>query len=132
MVDLLDYAIWGQNFGRTNCGNVADLNGDCLVDIRDYGMWRANFGHSAGAARPSGSPTPQSAPLLPPRPALATDLTPPADRPDAERAALADDRASEKWLAWAVQRTTGSVSSRLGLPQARIAGGQDCPEKGVT
>jgi hypothetical protein len=41
----------------TNCGNPADLNGDCIVDIRDYGIWRANFGHTAGAA-PVGTATP--------------------------------------------------------------------------
>ena len=33
IVDIRDYGIWRQNFGQTNCGNPADLNGDCLVDI---------------------------------------------------------------------------------------------------
>jgi MYXO-CTERM domain-containing protein len=42
--------VWRQNFGQTNCGNPADLDGNCIVDIRDYGIWRANFGHTAGAA----------------------------------------------------------------------------------
>jgi hypothetical protein len=51
-VDLRDYAVWGQQFGATNCGNPADLNHDCIVDIRDYGIWRANFGHTAPGARP--------------------------------------------------------------------------------
>src|SRR5581483_6233068 len=57
-----------QNFGATNCGNPADLNGDCIVDIRDYGIWRQNFGHTAGAARAGGAlpagaaPAPQGTP----------------------------------------------------------------------
>src|SRR4051794_8448236 len=39
LVDIRDYAVWGQNFGATNCGNPADADGNCLVDIRDYGVW---------------------------------------------------------------------------------------------
>jgi hypothetical protein len=50
LVDIRDYGIWRANFGQTNCGNPADLDGNCIVDIRDYGIWRANFGHTAGAA----------------------------------------------------------------------------------
>src|SRR5262245_56865650 len=50
IVDLLDYGLWRQAFGATDCGNPADLNLDCLVDIRDYGVWRQNFGHTAATA----------------------------------------------------------------------------------
>jgi autotransporter-associated beta strand protein len=60
IVDIRDYGIWRQNFGQTNCGNPADLDGNCIVDIRDYGIWRANFGHTAGAA--ARTPTPVAAP----------------------------------------------------------------------
>src|SRR5207237_624209 len=28
-VDIRDYGVWRQQFGATNCGNAADLNGDC-------------------------------------------------------------------------------------------------------
>jgi MYXO-CTERM domain-containing protein/uncharacterized repeat protein (TIGR01451 family) len=57
IVDIQDYGIWRQNFGQTNCGNPADLDGNCIVDIRDYGIWRANFGHTAGAAARTATPT---------------------------------------------------------------------------
>jgi MYXO-CTERM domain-containing protein len=57
-VDIRDYGLWRANFGQTNCGNPADLNGDCIVDIRDYGIWRANFGHTAGAAARTATPIP--------------------------------------------------------------------------
>src|SRR5687767_11246438 len=43
IVDIRDYGIWRQNFGQTNCGNAADLDGTCIVDIRDYGIWRQHF-----------------------------------------------------------------------------------------
>ena len=45
-------ACGGRTSGQTNCGNPADLDGNCIVDIRDYGIWRQNFGHTAGAAPP--------------------------------------------------------------------------------
>src|SRR6185436_2795051 len=54
-VDLLDYGVWRQNFGATNCGNPADANGDCLVDIRDYGLRRQHFGEGTPPDR-RGSP----------------------------------------------------------------------------
>src|SRR5438067_1421461 len=53
---------WRQNFGQTNCGNPADLDGNCIVDIRDYGIWRQNFGHTSGAA--ARTSTPVAAPRL--------------------------------------------------------------------
>jgi MYXO-CTERM domain-containing protein len=63
IVDIRDYGIWRQNFGQTNCGNPADLDGNCIVDIRDYGIWRANFGHTAGPARRGETiPAPQGTP----------------------------------------------------------------------
>jgi MYXO-CTERM domain-containing protein len=58
IVDIRDYGIWRQNFGQTNCGNVADLDGNCIVDIRDYGIWRQNFGHTSGAAARTATPLP--------------------------------------------------------------------------
>src|SRR5262245_47995967 len=36
IVDILDYGVWRQKFGATNCGNPSDADGDCLVDVRDY------------------------------------------------------------------------------------------------
>jgi hypothetical protein len=47
IVDIRDYGVWRTNFGQTNCGNPADLDGNCLVDIRDYGIWRQHFGEVA-------------------------------------------------------------------------------------
>jgi len=47
IVDTRDYGVWRQNFGQTNCGNAADLDGSCLVDILDYGIWRQHFGQVA-------------------------------------------------------------------------------------
>jgi hypothetical protein len=54
IVDLLDYAIWGQHFGETAgaAAPIGDINGDGIVDIRDYGIWRANFGHTAAGTPP--------------------------------------------------------------------------------
>src|SRR5690349_6828481 len=34
IVDIRDYGLRRQAFGATDCGNAADLNGDCIVDIR--------------------------------------------------------------------------------------------------
>src|SRR2546423_1550717 len=57
IVDIRDYGSWRQSFGQMNCGNPADLDGNCIVDIRDYGRGgRANFGHTAGAAARTASP----------------------------------------------------------------------------
>ena len=75
IVDIRDYGIWRQDFGQTDCGNPADLDGNCIVDIRDYGIWRANFGHTAGAAAlDDASPVlllPGTATPTPPRTAVA-------------------------------------------------------------
>jgi hypothetical protein len=146
-VDIVDYGIWRQHFGETNCGNVADLNRDCRVDIRDYATWRANFGLTEGAAGSGGAlpralpvrtATPAPASLLPPRPALATDfgppapllpprlaalthgVGPPADRPDAEWAALADDWAAER--SWSLLRAEGSAVAVPVIPEADSLG----------
>ena len=43
-VDIFDYNILIENFGNTNCGNVADINSDCKVDIFDYNILVENFG----------------------------------------------------------------------------------------
>src|SRR3954468_13816183 len=53
IVDIRDYAIWRQAFGATDCGNPADLDGNCIVDIRDYGIWRQNFGQTGPTATPT-------------------------------------------------------------------------------
>jgi autotransporter-associated beta strand protein len=71
IVDIRDYGIWRANFGQTNCGNPADLDGTCIVDIRDYGIWRQNFGHTAGAAARTATPLP-----APPGAALPTGMAP--------------------------------------------------------
>jgi uncharacterized repeat protein (TIGR01451 family) len=78
IVDIRDYGIWRQNFGASDCGNPADLDGNCIVDIRDYGIWRQNFGHTAGGAAPGGAPpalvptgTATPPPARTPRPASA-------------------------------------------------------------
>jgi hypothetical protein len=49
---MRDYGVWRQQFGATNCGNLADLNHDCLVDIRDYGIWRQHFGEGTPPSGP--------------------------------------------------------------------------------
>ena len=43
-VDIFDYNILIENFGNTNCGNVADIDNDCDVDIFDYNTLIENFG----------------------------------------------------------------------------------------
>ena len=43
-VDIFDYNIMLENFGKTNCGNIADINGNCKVDIFDYNTLLENFG----------------------------------------------------------------------------------------
>jgi uncharacterized protein (DUF2141 family) len=53
IVDIQDYGIWRQNFGRV-CQMVGatvtgDLDGNCIVDARDYTIWRQNLGHTTGA-----------------------------------------------------------------------------------
>ena len=45
-VDIFDYNILIENFGNTNCGNVADINSDCKVDIFDYNILVENFGRT--------------------------------------------------------------------------------------
>src|SRR5260370_41743183 len=70
IVDVRDYGIWRQNFGQTDCGNVAALNGDCIVDIRDYGVWRQNFGQTGPTLTPTSNapatPTATSTPTATP------------------------------------------------------------------
>src|SRR5262249_8787510 len=43
---------------QTNCGNPADLNGDCIVDLLDYGIWRQQFGQTGPTATPTSATTP--------------------------------------------------------------------------
>jgi|WetSurMetagenome_2_1015567.scaffolds.fasta_scaffold39509_1 hypothetical protein len=43
-VDIFDYTQLKANFNQTNCGNVADINLDCIVNIFDYTALKANFG----------------------------------------------------------------------------------------
>jgi hypothetical protein len=96
IVDIRDYGVWRQNFGQTNCGNPADLDGNCIVDIRDYGIWRANFGHTAGAAARTATP------IAAPRSGAATP-TPKSGRPPAN---------GERGSAWGVIR---KVAQGLGI-----------------
>jgi MYXO-CTERM domain-containing protein len=99
-VNLLDYGVWRQHFGATNCGNPADADGNCLVDTRDYGIWRQHFGQGTP---PSAPPPPAlgGATPTPPVPLLPPNLAPPrqsgssVDRLDAPRAALAEERPAE-------------------------------------
>jgi hypothetical protein len=45
-VDLYDYNILKENFGKTSvCGNTADIDVDCDVDLYDYNTLKGNFGY---------------------------------------------------------------------------------------
>src|SRR5437773_11541312 len=66
IVDIRDYGIWRQNFGQTNCGNPADLDGSCLVDIQDYAVWRVSFGQTGPTTTPT--PTTTGTPMATPTP----------------------------------------------------------------
>src|SRR4051794_38829641 len=68
IVDIRDYGIWRQNFGQTNCGNPADLDGNCLVDIRASGIWPKNSGQPAPPVppTPAAPPPPPATPTGPP------------------------------------------------------------------
>jgi YVTN family beta-propeller protein len=57
IVDTRDYGLWRQSFGQTNCGNPADLDGNCMVDIQDYAIWRTSFGRTGPTATPTITPT---------------------------------------------------------------------------
>src|SRR5262249_34050970 len=83
IVDIRDYGLWRANFGQTNCGNPADLDGTCIVDIRDYGIWRANFGHTAGAAARGSSPGAPPTSTATPIPPTRAPLTPAGGAPPA-------------------------------------------------
>jgi hypothetical protein len=43
-VDIFDFNIMVPNWGSTNCGNIADIDGDCVVDIFDFNIFVSNFG----------------------------------------------------------------------------------------
>lgn len=43
-VDIFDYNLMIENFGKIGCGNVADINDDCKIDIFDYNILIENFG----------------------------------------------------------------------------------------
>ena len=45
-VDIFDYNIFIPEFGKTNCGNPADIDGNCLVNIFDYNFLVTDFGKS--------------------------------------------------------------------------------------
>jgi hypothetical protein len=48
-IDLLDYAIFLQNFLRSPLSNSkTDMNGDGIVDLIDYSIFTQNFLHSCG------------------------------------------------------------------------------------
>ncbi|HWP28006.1 MAG TPA: N,N-dimethylformamidase beta subunit family domain-containing protein, partial [Chloroflexota bacterium] len=46
-VDIFDYVVLVQNFGKREPGNAADCNGDGRVDIFDYVLLVQNFGRRA-------------------------------------------------------------------------------------
>jgi hypothetical protein len=46
-VDGADYSILHSHFGKTNCGNPADLDGNCVVDILDYNLFIENNGRTS-------------------------------------------------------------------------------------
>ncbi|HWP28282.1 MAG TPA: dockerin type I domain-containing protein, partial [Chloroflexota bacterium] len=46
-VDIFDYTLLVQNFGRVGAGNPADCNRDGRVDIFDYTLLIQNFGRRA-------------------------------------------------------------------------------------
>src|SRR3954468_2289126 len=97
IVDIRDYAIWRQAFGATDCGNPADLDGNCIVDIRDYGTWRQNFGQIGPTATipPTPCPNPQfcSSPQTPTRTPTATTTSTPATSPTPTATPLPHGRA---------------------------------------
>jgi hypothetical protein len=67
-VDMNDYAVWRQNFGKTN--SDADGNRDGVVDAADFVIWQKNLGHTLpGTSAGSGTqisavPEPPSAIIL--------------------------------------------------------------------
>jgi autotransporter-associated beta strand protein len=112
IVDIRDYGIWRQNFGQTNCGNPADLDGNCIVDIRDYGIWRANFGHTAGPAPAGGAPAAGATPALrrTPSPTPATGRVTGAHFSRTEQFAKAsDDTAAGSWPRLGTERSGRAV-----------------------
>ena len=45
------------SIGSTNCGNIADIDGNCKVDIFDYNLLVGNFGKTSGTPTPTNRPT---------------------------------------------------------------------------
>src|SRR5262249_23089716 len=66
MFDIRDSPVWRHQFGATDGGTPADLDGNCLVDIRDYGIWRQNFGQTGPTLTPTPTvtATPTATPAL--------------------------------------------------------------------
>ena len=46
IVDIRDYGVWRQQFGATDCGNLADLDADCMWTSATTAIWRQNFGQT--------------------------------------------------------------------------------------
>jgi hypothetical protein len=42
-VNLSDLSILSSNYGATNCGNIADFNGDCVVNVFDYNIFKGEM-----------------------------------------------------------------------------------------
>ena len=62
-VDIFDYNLLVENFGASECGNLADISEDCSVNIFDYNIIVENFGKTD----PGPGPDPGSfAALVPP------------------------------------------------------------------
>jgi endonuclease/exonuclease/phosphatase family metal-dependent hydrolase len=45
-VDLADYTLWADSYGKTGDDLPADGNGDGVVDLADYTIWADHFGES--------------------------------------------------------------------------------------
>src|SRR5436190_10547386 len=85
IVDIRDYGIWRQQFGQTNCGNRADLDGNCMVDIQDYAVWRVSFGQVGApiTPTPTATATPTRTTTSTPSTATATPTTTATPTPSA-------------------------------------------------
>jgi hypothetical protein len=46
IVDLADYTIWADNYGKTDARNGGDFDFDGVVDLEDYVIWADVFGRN--------------------------------------------------------------------------------------
>jgi hypothetical protein len=62
-VDLTDFGLLKQDFGKVGTGQRSDFNADYRVDLSDFGMLKANFG-LGGSVFVSALASPRTAPTL--------------------------------------------------------------------